>query len=219
MIRLLAAALAAILLACVPAAAADATPGGSASGDAPAADGITVLDAPLGREVRATVGGCEAALAYRPDQAGMLYRDPCKRPLGDKLALLARLVEAALGEDGERPERLAIHAGRIAQTFPDLAAELVEAAADTAIWDPELARRSSTAANAAVVQLLARTEGGGAIRAAAMPAGYHVSGIAVEKVLTALPRQLPFPLPPRVVGANSDTPLPFDAVLWIALGR
>lgn len=218
MIRLLAAALAAILLAGPPAAAADASPGGT-FGDAPAEGGITVQDSDRGREARITVDGCEAVLAYRPDQAGMLYRDLCKRPLGDKLALLARLVEAALGEGGERPERLAIHAGRIAQTFPDLAAELVETAAETAIWDPDLVRRSSTAANAAVVQLLARTEGGRTIRAAAMPAGYHVGGIAVEKVLTALPRQLPFPLPPHVVGANSDTPLPFDAVLWIALVR
>ncbi len=180
--------------------------------------GIAVEATETGHAARVRIGDCEAAAEYRPRQSVVLYRDPCRRPATEKLATLARLAEALLTEASDAPPRLAVFVGSIAETFPDLAADLVVAAGSGSNWDSELASRSSDYANGIVSRLLDRTEVGGAIRSF-RTGGYRSAGILVDRVAVARPRQLPFPLPPHVVSANSDTPLPYDGLLWIVLGK
>ena len=186
------------------------------------AEAITISESELGLDARMLVGGCTVRLEYRPAQGAAQYRDTCRRPTAEKMTSLMDMLDAVLGRAQAKsplPQQMVVFAGRIVQTFPDLAAEAVTAAARTSGWDADAARRSSTVANATMVRLLARTEAGTAIRTADAPHGFRVSGIAVEKVLTARPQRLPFALPPHIVSANSDTELPFDALLWISLRR
>ena len=199
--------------------------GSARAQDLTLSNAVVVSETNLGHEARIAVPGCEAPvrLEYRPAQNAAHYRDSCKRPIADKLVTIMQLLgpalERAAAAGHAEPTQLVVFVGRIVQTFPDLAAELVTAAARTSGWDADVSRRSATAANAAVVQLLTRTDAGTAIRTATPPGGYRVTGIAVEKVLTAKPQRLPFPLPPHIVSANADRALPFDALLWIALRR
>lgn len=134
---------------------------------------------------------------------------------------LAALLRERFGEAGPPAAVKSLFVGRLESQLPRVGQALARAAADAQDWDAGRAWRESGYANGFVRDLLNRqgdTIWSG-LSAAFAPWGIALEVVSVEKVLMAVPADLPYGESLLAQGADRRRRLPFDAQVWFRLIR
>lgn len=181
--------------------------------------------AAVGRAV-ADTGGCVVSLTVVTTIAGKRALDfrcrcGCARVGDSGVAVLRQAIEDEFGAAGPPAEITQLFIGRIEVQLPEAAEAMSFAASGDADWDAKRAWSNSGYANAYVHDLL---DGPGSrildgLRALFARWNIAVDVASVEKVLMAVPADLPYGAALLAAGAEPGRRLPFDAVVWLHLTR
>lgn len=171
-------------------------------------------------------GSCEIRLTVETDVAGNQALDfrclcGCGAEGGTGVATLRAVLNAAFGGDGPPPAITQLFVGRIEVQLPEAATALSLAASRAPDWDARRAWSDSGYANRYVRDLLNDRDSGvlADLRAVFAPWRIGLTVRSVEKVLMAVPADLPNGEALLAAGADPTRRLPFDAVVWLGLTR
>jgi hypothetical protein len=170
-----------------------------------------------------TVSSCIATLAVTETlerRQALDFRCPCGCG-GNGAAMLIRLMHEHFGDAGPPLEIDQLFIGRLDQQLPEVAMRLSLVAARSPDWDGERGWSNSGYANGFVRDLL-NAQGAelyGPLQA--QFAAWHVrlEVASIEKVLMAVPADLPYGDSLLAAGADPAERVPFDAVVWLRLLR
>jgi hypothetical protein len=133
-----------------------------------------------------------------------------------KPAMQALLTTALAQAAGEKPEEryTSLFLGRLVE-YPWLSSHLAASACRDPRWDRKKGRPMSRNVNVYVRDLLASPEVFALFDEALAVGGYRVTAVEVEKVLVGRWHDLPLP----DGGPECSGKVPFDAMVWLVLGK
>lgn len=148
------------------------------------------------------------------------FRCPCGCG-GNGAAMLIRLLHEQFGDAGPPPEVDRLFVGRLEAQLPEVARGLSLAAAQSSQWDGQRGWSDSGYANGFVRDLLnvRGTELYGPLQSAFAAWHIRLDVASIEKVLMAIPADLPYGARLLAAGADPAERVPFDAVVWLRLLR
>jgi hypothetical protein len=176
------------------------------------------------RAVPANTGSsCIATLAVTETlerRQALDFRCPCGCG-GNGAAMLIRLLREQFGDAGPPPEVDRLFIGRLEEQLPEVAEGLSLAAAPSSAWDGQRGWSDSGYANGFVRDLLnaRRAELYGPLQAVFTAWHIRLEVASIEKVLMAVPADLPHGERLLAAGADPAERVPFDAVVWFRLLR
>lgn len=170
-----------------------------------------------------TGSSCIATLALTETlerRRALDFRCPCGCG-GNGAAMLIRLLHEHFGDAGPPPEVDRLFIGRLEEQLPEVARGLSLAAVQSSEWDARRGWGDSGYANGFVRDLLnARgAELYGPLRSQFAAWHIRIEVASIEKVLMAVPADLPYGERLLAAGADPAARVPFDAVVWFRLMR
>lgn len=179
---------------------------------------LTITVAGDGPRVQATIDGCVASLGATAVARTFVYRNTCRQDLQGRVALLARMIEAAAPQPADREPSLSVKVESLAETFPDFAKRLAVSATRAPDWHGGRARVDAEFANTMALRLINGTLMVRELQEAMRRIGLTVRVAEMSNVKVGRLGETPFDdwLASRGVDARRDQ-VPYDATATFRL--
>ena len=162
---------------------------------------------------------CTARLIRQAGEAVLTYENACHQELDTKVATLARMLDAALPGRLDRADGAMLRVASLAETFPEFAKRLAQAASRSPEWYGERAKRDPGFGNPLVVKVANTTPIYRELQEALRPLDLRVQLVRVANVQVALPADTPFRFWLADRGINPREQVPFDAEAWFRVAQ
>ncbi|QNT69371.1 hypothetical protein [Defluviicoccus vanus] len=162
---------------------------------------------------------CTARLIRQAGEAVLTYENACHQELDTKVATLARMLDAALPGRLDRADGAMLRVASLAETFPEFAKRLAQAASRSPEWYGERAKRDPGFGNPLVVKVANTTPIYRELQEALRPLDLRVQLVRVANVQVALPADTPFRFWLADRGVNPREQVPFDAEAWFRVAQ
>lgn len=162
---------------------------------------------------------CTARLIRQAGEPVLTYENACHQELDTKVATLARMLDAALPGRLDRADGAMLRVESLAETFPEFAKRLAQAASRSPEWYGERAKRDPGFGNPLVVKVANTTPIYRELQEALRPLDLRVQLVRVANVQVALPADTPFRFWLADRGINPREQVPFDAEAWFRVAQ
>lgn len=162
---------------------------------------------------------CTARLIRQAGEAVLTYENACHQEVDTKVATLARMLDAALPGRLDRADGAMLRVASLAETFPEFAKRLAQAASRSPEWYGERAKRDPGFGNPLVVKVANTTPIYRELQEALRPLDLRVQLVRVANVQVALPADTPFRFWLADRGVNPREQVPFDAEAWFRVAQ
>lgn len=178
---------------------------------------LRVVSAAGGITVAAELDGCTARLVREADTGPFAYANDCRQDTADRVALLVRMLEAAVPDPAERAKGGSVVVASLERTFPDFARRLAQQAARSPEWHGERARRDPGFAATTALRFANTPPIFRELQEAMRPLRLTVRIAQLDGVMVAPPPQTPFADWLADRGIDQRRLLPFDATVTFRL--
>lgn len=162
---------------------------------------------------------CTARLIRQAGEPVLTYENACHQELDTKVATLARMLDTALPGRLDRADGVMLRVESLAETFPEFAKRLAQAASRSPEWYGERAKRDPGFGNPLVVKVANTTPIYRELQEALRPLDLRVQLVRVANVQVALPADTPFRFWLADRGINPREQVPFDAEAWFRVAQ